>query len=83
MIIRNKDLDDENFQVKRRRRRVEIQDYMNEVKGMLKKNPKVKQYIKDYLSIINSTIGNLTKDQANDMVIFIMNMEFNDMQNNA
>lgn len=83
MIIRNEDLDDENFQVKRRRRKVEIQDYMNEVKGMLKKNPKVKQYIKDYLSIINSTIGNLTKDQANDMVIFIMNMEFNDMQNNA
>lgn len=83
MIIRNEDLDDENFQVKRRRRKVEIQDYMNEVKGMLKKNPKVKRYIKDYLSIINSTIGNLTKDQANDMVIFIMNMEFNDMQNNA
>lgn len=83
MIIRNEDLDDENFQVKRRRRKVEIQDYMNEVKGMLKKNPKVKQYIKDYLSIINSTIGNLTKDQANDMVIFIMNMEFKDMQNNA
>lgn len=83
MIIRNEDLDDENFQVKRRRRKVEIQDYMNEIKGMLKKNPKVKQYIKDYLSIINSTIGNLTKDQANDMVIFILNMEFNDMQNNA